>query len=315
MQRVSRGSSLTLILLLLLLCLPSQAATRPERAQQAITARSDALARWLDAFFDEPNVEAETANSRLELRQSITFSERESTKSRTRVSAKLNLPNLSRRVSLTFRGNADEAELQDGAAQVFDDNEEDSLDDPTLGLQYIFKEKGNYHGSFSLGTRLDNPSVNFGPRFRYRHQLTEQWRGRYTQRILWDTDDGWEGRTRLNFYRQLASGNLFRQSLRADWEESDRDTKGVRYTTKSAYIQRLSDEDALSYEVSSRYTSKPRTSWTAHTLSMRYRRNVWYKWMFFEAVPFIAFEKEHDWHPNPGFRLAFDIVFAADPDA
>jgi len=286
--------------------------TRPERARRLVATRSDALAQWLDNFFDNPAVEAEAARTRLELRQSVTFSERDSTKSRTRLSAKVKLPSLSRRVSLTFQGNADEAELEDGAATQFDAQEADSLDDPSLGLQYVYKEKGKYHGSFSLGTRLDNPSINFGPRLRYRHQLSTHWRGRYTQRVLYDTEDRWESRTRLEFDRALSSGHLFRQSLRADWRDSRQDTQGMRYTVKSAYIQRLRNDAGLSYEVASRYTTKPRKSWVSHTLNVRYRRNISYDWMFFEVSPFVAFRKEHDWHPNPGIRLSLDIVFATD---
>ena len=202
---------------------------RTDRTQQAIAASGDSVARWIDAFFDDPSVEEEEAESRLELRQSSTSSEQDSNEYRVRVSARLKLRNLSRRLSLTFAGNADEEELVDGAAHVFDDAEEDSLDDPTLGLQYIFHENNGYHGSFSVGTRLNNPSVNLGPRFRYQHQLSKNWRGRYTERFLWDTDDGWESRTALEFDRPIASGNLFRQSVRADWRESREDTQGVRY--------------------------------------------------------------------------------------
>ncbi len=210
---------------------------RTERTQQAIAARGDSIARWLDAFFDDPSVEEEEAESRLELRQSATYSERASNEYRVRVSARLKLPNLSRRLSLTFQGNSDEAELEDGAAHVFDDAEEDSLDDPTLGLRYIFQENNGYHGSFSVGTRLNNPSLNLGPRFRYQHQLSKNWRGRYTERFLWDTDDGWESRSALEFDRPIASGNLFRQSVRADWRESRQDTQGMRPSLDILFTQ------------------------------------------------------------------------------
>ena len=169
--------------------------------------RGDALAQWLDNFFDNPGIEAEAARTRMELRQSVTLSERDSTQARTRLSAKLKLPSLSKRLSLTFRGNADEAELEDGAATQFDNNEADSLDDPSLGLQYRFKDKGRLHGSWSVGTRLDNPSINLGPRLRYRHRLGDKWRGRYTQRVLYDTEDRWESRTRLEFDRTLPCGD------------------------------------------------------------------------------------------------------------
>jgi len=285
--------------------------TRAQRARQAVATRSDAIAQWLDAFFDVPDVEAETARTRLELRQSVDFSAREDTEARTRLSAKVKLPSLSRRVSLTFRGN-DEDEYADRGAYELDRDAGDSLDDPSLGLQYVFKEESKYHSSFSVGTRLDNPSVNFGPRFRYQHQLSKNWRGRYTQRILYDTDEGWESSTRLEFDHVSGSGNLFRQTLRADWRESREDTEGIRYLLKSAYVQRLGDNKAISYEATSRFNTQPRESWTIHQLNVRYRRNIAYDWMFLETSGYVSFSQEDDWQANPGVRLTLNIVFASD---
>ena len=116
----------------------------------------------------------------------------------------------------------------------------------------------------------------------------------------------------MEFDRALDSGTLFRQSLRADWRESRQDNQGIRYTVTSAYIHRLRENAAIRHEVASRYQTKPRTAWVSHTLRARYRRTVRYDWMFFEMSPFIAFDKEYGWHPNPGIRLSLDIVFASD---
>ncbi len=284
--------------------------SRADRAQQAVASGGDAMARWIDAFFDDPSVEAEEARSRFRLREIVTFSERESTRFRTRVSAKLHLPNLSDRVSLTFTGNDEEINIDENdTTQIIEDNNADPFDDPSFGLQYRMNRTGRFHSSLSLSTRLDNPSLNFGPRFRYRHALSETWRGRYTQRILWDTDDGWESRTRLDFDRPLASGNLFRQSLRVEWWESRKDDTGVRHTLSSAFIQRLEEQTAIKYSIASQFTTQPHSTWSEHRLSVHYRQNFWRDWMFLEVAPFIAFEDQFDWHPNPGIRLTLDMIF------
>ena len=286
----------------------ADAITGPEQARQVIASRSDALTQRLDNFFDDPRIEAEAARTRLELRHSASFIERDDNKSKTRLSVKVKLPSLSRRASLTFQNEAEE-ELEDGHTEFKD---EDSLDDPCLGLQYVFQEQGSLHGSWSIGTRLGNPSINFGPRLRYSDALSKNWRARHTQRILFDTDDRWEARIRVEFDRALDSGTLFQQSLRADWRESRQEPQGIRYTVTSAYIHRLRENAAIRYQVASRHQTKPRTAWVCHTLRTRYRRNVRYDWMFFEMIPFIAFDKEYDRHPNPGIRLSLDIAFAPD---
>ncbi len=279
------------------------------RAQQKVAAGGDAFARWIDAFFDNPRVEAEEASSRIELRETLTMSERASNTARTRVSAKLHLPNLSERWSLFVRGVDDEGELEDGAAQVLDDPDENVFDDPSLGLQYVIRQKQRLHTSFSVGTRLDNPSVNFGPRLRYSHSLSSRWRGRYTQRVLWDTDEGWESRTRFEFDRDFSNTLLMRLALRADWRESRKSSEGIRYTLRSALVQRLQKDAAVSYNLTSRYTTKPRKAWTAHRASVQYRRQIWQDWIYLEVAPFVAFEKQYNWHPNPGIQLSLDFIF------
>lgn len=291
------------------------ASSRSERARQAVAQRGDAVARWIDDFFDDPSVEAEAASTRLDLRQSIELSHRDDHETKTRVSAKLNLPRLSKRVSLTFQGNTDEPELEDGGAASFADKTEDSLDEPSLGLEYIARDKGRLHTSFSAGTRINNPSVNFGPRVRYQHQLTKHWSGRYTQRFLYDSKDRFESRTRIDFDRPLQSGNLIRQSFRADWRDNRADTEGMAYTLRSAYVQRLDDDTGISYELVSRYTTQPQASWHSHVLRARYRRHLRYDWLFLEISPFIGFEQEHDWQFNPGIKFSLDIIFETDPES
>ena len=288
----------------------NQSQVRADRAQQAVAYRADALARRIDNRFDDPTIEDE-ARSRLRVGGIIKFSDRDSTDFRTRFSGKLHLPSLSERISLTFSGNeeelnADEADTSD----IIDEDDADAFDDPSFGLEYLLNDDRGLHTSFSVSTRLDNPSLNFGPRIRYRRQLNEQWRGRFTQRVLWDTNEGWETHTRLNFDRAFDSGYFFRQSLRTQWWASRRDDTGIRQTVSSEFIKPLAGEAALKYRLTSEFTTQPRSSWSEHRVSVHYRQNFWRDWVYLEIAPFVAFEDKFNWHPNLGIRLRLDMIFS-----
>jgi hypothetical protein len=261
-------------------------------------------------LFDDPAVAAEAASTRLKLGQSFTFSELDASEYDIHVKAKVNLPRLSRRLSLIIDGD-DEAATQpdDDDELLLDHANQETLENPSVGLQYVTSDAKAFHSSIAVRARVGNPSVNVGPRLRFQHNIGQHWQGRYTQILLWDTHDKFEARTRLDFNRKIGTKHLFRQTLVADWRDKDRDDEGARYTLRTSLYHTVSDRSAFSYDYTSRFTSRPRHTWVSHMLSVRYRRAAYRDWVFFEIAPFVAFQEEHDWHANAGLQLTLDLIF------
>ncbi|MEZ5596566.1 MAG: hypothetical protein R3E84_09270 [Pseudomonadales bacterium] len=282
---------------------------RVDTAHLAVSNQVDTFARWLDAFFNDDNYVEEEADSRLDLRQIVTWNDLGGTAYRSRVSGRIALPNLSRKLSLTFEGNQEESVFEDNSERRLNDATDASLDSPAVGLRYILKAGKRYHTVMHAGVRLNNPSFFLGPRFRYSQELNDVWLGRYSQRIFWDVDDGWESQSRVDFDRLFSNGHLLRHTAKVDWREDKKHDRGIRYTLSSTFVQRLDDEDALSYGISSQFSTKPKSSWKAHSLSVRYRRNFFRDWAFIEGGPFVAFEDNHNWKVNPGVQIVLDIIF------
>jgi hypothetical protein len=282
---------------------------RIERARRAISTTTQSLAQRFDDLFDDPNLRAEAAQTRFKLRQSGSISARDPSDYGARVSARIALPNLSDRINLLIAGNEDVEPTEIDEEQLLDQPRDDSLDNPTIGLQYVVQKARALHTSFTVGARVSNPSVNFGPRFRYQHQIGTHWRGKYMQRIVWDTKDEWELRNRIDFDRKLGERYLFRQTLRTDWRDKRRASEGTLYTWQTSFFRTLGDNAAVSFSYTSRYVSRPAHRWVSHTLSTHYRRLAYADWVFVEVSPFLGFSEEHDWDANPGIQLTLDLVF------
>lgn len=280
-----------------------------DKSRDKIVSTTNALVERVDNLFAHPRVDSDSAESRMRLRQTAVVSQRDPVDHDTRLNVRLHLPNLSERMSLYFSGNEEIDSVDHGRDQILNSEDSDALNNPTFGLRYLYKRSEAFTTSFSAGVRANNPSFNLGPRFHYTHALGKKWRGDYSQRILWDTQDEWESRTRFEFSRAYSETLLFRQTLRADWRQSRQDEEGTRLTTRTQYLSTRSERSALVYEYAGRYHTRPHHSWDRHTLAVRYRRLVYADWVALEITPFVAFADEHNWHPNPGMQFTLDMRF------
>lgn len=112
-----------------------------------------------------------------------------------RFRARLNLPNLGRRVSLVAGADEDGGE--------FDDSVDDSADDGIIGLQFFMKESTRWNTSISVGMKFNDFAFFVGPRFRYTGQLGKKSSYRFTQTVRWQTNQYWQINSRLDLNRAL----------------------------------------------------------------------------------------------------------------
>ena len=276
-----------------------------------VSQRVNTVARWIDEFFDDPNYVTEEADSRLIVRQAANVSDRDATTFRTRVSAKVRLPRAERRLSLIFEGD-DDRSLFDEESDDFAESLDESVEHPSLGVQYFHKDSDRFNTSFSAGFRSGHPSIYLGPFARFQHAIGESWSGRYSQRLRWYTNDGWESITRANFDRSFGELSNFRQDFAAIWKENQHASEGIRYQTTTSFTTMLASESAIRYGWTSVYRTLPKSDWQSSTLFVRYRRSLTRDWIMFEVIPYLAFEQRHDWQANPGIRLTLEILFEGD---
>jgi len=278
--------------------------TRADRAHRYVEGKVSATANWIDSFFDDPNRVAEDASTRIRFRPEVFFQAKRDVKFRLKLAAKIRLPKLSRKASLVIGGD-------DGTGD-FDNSLEDSLEDPSIGLQFFGKQGEFVNTSLTAGVKLNDPALFAGPRVRYLKPLGERSQFRIIQTVRWFTDNGWDSRTRLDYDHVFENGLFLRQTVDGRWRADRHEEEGFRTRVSTILTQRLDQRSGLQYEWFTIFHTEPDSHVDSTTLAFRYRKQFKRDWLFYEVVPQIAFEDEFDWDPNPGIRFRIEIIFGED---
>jgi hypothetical protein len=275
--------------------------TAADRAHGAISFGVNAAAQWVDSFFDDPRYIAEDASTKLRISQAGFLEQGESMEYKTRANVSIDIPRFENRVRLFAAGEEDEQETSSTPSGSI----QDSTNDPTVGVQYFAKSTKKLNVSLTAGVKVDSAELFIGPRLRRTVRL-DAWQLAFTQRVRWFTEKGWEATTRFDFERLLSENLFFRHSIDGRWREED---EGYRYEIRPTLIQRLASKKALEYRWNNLFKTRPNHRLEESVVSIRFRRNIWRKWLFYEIDPQIAFRNDDDFDPEPGITFLVEIVF------
>ena len=236
-----------------------------DRQKDYVDTQVQRASQWVDSFFVDPNYEAEQANSQFRIRPEIYYGKEDDFKFRLRVRARINLPNMGRRVSLVVG-----ADDEDG----FDDAVDDSADDGIIGLQFFMRESSRWNTSLSVGVKFNDFAGFIGPRVRYTGVLGQKGSYRFTQTVRWQTNDYWQINTRLDLNRVINDKLFFRQTFDGRWRGERADEEGYRTQISSYLTQRLGLFSGLQYEFSTIFHTEPDTHVDEYVLALRYRKRT-----------------------------------------
>ena len=264
-------------------CAPSPA--NPNWADSSygyVTARSDALAQWVDSFFGVPATETDSADSVLRLFGEYEYDQEQGSDQKLRLRGKVDLPRLSRRLSVVF------SEDDDERSDVAPDLERRNSD---VGLQYRVVERARSRLYLSVGT---NSSLEFRSSLRYRYDLpiSERWSLRFGERLYYKEDDGFGTLSRVDLDYLLNQDRILRWTSDVDYGE---ETDGAEWGSRFSYFARLNPKEAVSTFAAMSGQTDPESWVGAYALGLRYRRNVFRPWMFVEFEPSHVWRKQNPW--------------------
>lgn len=233
-------------------------------------------AAWFDSFFSSPRTEEEfRPGSRVRWTHDFVFTEGKGFDYVTDFHFSFKLPKAKKNINIIFEGEQDE-DLKD----IVPGNREDTGSE--LGLLYEVKE--TLRANLSLRIKL-SPSITL--RYRYEKPVSPTFITRFTQELF--RKDSVYGRTsRLDFEKKLSADWSFRQSNEGTVAEN---IDGTQWSTSFVLLQRLSDISALSYESSATGVTDPDNITKNVRLGVRYRRNFYRSWLFYEIVPAVNWPK------------------------
>jgi len=233
-------------------------------------------ASWVDDFFtDERIYEGGRAATKIRWRNDVVFREKASPDFITTINARLQLPNTSKRLKLVF-----ESENQDDISETIPDTND--INQGTLGFLYDFIDSNKA----SLRLRLSfSPSITL--RYRYTHPINETLITRFTQSLY--RKEGIFGTiSAFDIDKAIDEKNAIRWSNQIEIVDH---LDGMEWITALVLFHRINEKSALSYESSATGITEPQVLTTDYRLGIRYRRNIYRKWLFYEVAPEVTWPK------------------------
>lgn len=252
-----------------------------DQAQAGISSWLVGTAASLDSFFGDPRaVEEDYTETYVRLQMGITQSRLNDTEWTSRVYAKVPLPRLSRRLNIFVSG----GEEDQSVAAKPEESLRQTGKSSTVGVQYVLDETAR--GRWSLSGSID-PNVKL--RYRYLYPLGDAWYTRYTQTFYWDDDKDTGLALRGDLERVISPETLFRLTADADYWDGE---TGVNWLAGGALLHRLTPRSAIAFDASVRGVSDPKWQATAYQAGVRFRRNVFRSWLFYEIEPALRWTQD-----------------------
>lgn len=268
---------------------------------------------WFDHFFgDQRMVVTEQPEYFLRSTNELRWDEEERFSARSTIRASLRLPRLKKRWKLVISGET----RGDPNALVQEDPGNPGLDVTsqvrTGATELVYEILRTPRSSLDVGAgvRVKIPPDAFvRTRFQHARLIAFRTLGRFTGTAFWDARDGFGESNQVDFERWLALPTLLRWSNSFDISEK---SNGWTWGTDLSLLHKISLKSAITFAAGVSGSTRP--AWIAqnYRVLVRYRRNVYRKWLFLEGEPYIRWPRKEDGSRNAvwGATLRVEILFA-----
>ena len=280
-----------------------------DEAQRLASEKLLGAADWIDSFFDDKRTIVEENTSRATLKLSMGYSRNDHFEVKPRADIRIKLPRLSERASLFLEAVEDEEfniekdPLGDRRANI--EGEDNEL---TGGLRYFIMQTERYNITFDTGLSWDY--LFAGVRYRSVRDFGN-WRGRFTNRVRYYTDDGLENKTSYDLERRIHANWMFRTTTSVVLSEEE---DGIPHSQYFRLFQVLSAYQAISYESGVFFDTEPSYKMTDTQFLFKYRQRFFRDWLVLEISPRVTFPEDHDREANPGIIVKIEAAIGYKAD-
>ena len=274
-------------------------------AQVEASALLYGVSEWIDSFFDDGRFTEEENESRATLKLSMGYSENDDIEIQPRLDVRLKLPKLSSRAQLILEAAEDsDFDVDDSPSNSFsDDHSDKDGGEFRAALRWFLKEGETYNVAVDAGGSWDY--LYGSVRFRSLQDLGS-WQGRFTNRLRWYTDDGWENRAAYDLEQPFGDDFFFRSTTKINYYENE---DGLPHSQQFKLYQVLSAIRAVSYETAFYMETEPSYKLSDLQVILKYRQRFYRDWLMLEVSPRISFPEDHDRDANPGLFFTLEASF------
>ncbi len=292
-----------------------------DRTQDYLSRGVCGVASWFDGFFGGKREEEENVNRFVRVTNSLKWQQNNGVDFKTRVRARIQLPRFKERFNLIISGEEDRT-ISETLSQEDEFKEKDpNIKTPkasstdsgkhSLGIRWnIIREPTS---SFSISGKLRFSSLEVKPaiigRYRYTHGLGPYALSRTTQTLFWYRKEGFGETTRLDLERLTTPETLLRWSVVGTYSEL---SDGIDWGVEASLFHEFSPKKALSFDIAVWGSTLPSIATENYRIGIRYRRNFYRPWLFFEIEPELSWpkmENSDQREATPAIMLRLEFLF------
>ena len=272
-------------------------------------------AAWFDDFFGNDTIPDGSRPSVLVvMRNSIRWTEGKGTVFVPDYKFRYRLPHMEKllqkgRFYITSGSTADKFTLQPGQPADPGVDPETGNRNPTMGLRADFLPRSGSQFSLETGIKMHLP---IDPFVRLRYQYTRPFAGvyvvRFTEIPLWRVVEHFTETSQLDLERKMSTFTLLRWSDYLTYTEG---RNGMSWNTGISLFTQLTPKSAISYDLSMWGVNHPAWAIENYRAGIRYRRNFYRPWLFYELSPEVTWPKDAGGSRNStcAFMATLEIQF------
>jgi hypothetical protein len=272
--------------------------------------KANEMTQWVDNFFGNDERDLEQAESRLRLRTIYDWDQRLSNEVKFRLGGKVNLPQISDRLDLVFRG-----EEMDGMGE----RDSQQYDEDRVGLQLQVGNTELEKHRFDLTMGVSSAGLRPGVKYVFQDAFARDMNFRFTQRIMHENDEGVYGISQFVLDKALSDRSLARSYTRLMRGE---ETDGLEWSTTLSYARAWNNErgrvGATWLYVGAEGQTEPYDYVSNYLVGVRFRRQAYRDFLFWEVEPSYNWRIDEPYFDRDGawkvvLRLEFLLFDNPDP--
>jgi len=264
-------------------------------------------AEWIDSFFDDNRYLEDTNKTRGVVKLGLGYSRKDDFEIKPRFDIRLSLPRLENKVAITFQG-SDDADFDIDNNPLLQENAEDR--DPSAGVSYYWIDTERWNFSWDGGVSWNY--VYGGARIRYQHPIGDTWQGRFTNRVRYYSDDGWQNIAAYDLETRVKQDLFFRATTNASIYEKD---DGLFHGQNFRIFKVLNEYSIVSMDTGIFLRTEPSYRMQDLQLKVRYRQRFFRDWLVLEISPRCSWPDDYDYRFNPGIMVQLEATFGYKTDA
>jgi len=265
--------------------------------------------RWVDGFFAGPNeVYTEEPGTQLRVIGASRFQEHDGDDNELKVRARVELPSAQHRLSLMFRNDDD---TSDELRNDLDSRPEEVGQNNTgyrAALRWMVDMPDRMDVDLDAGVRSELTGF-VRARYRFTNPIANTLATfRFTEKMYWEDPDGFGANSLFEVDRPFTENSTVR--LASEWEISEEFNEMGRgwYFNQSASVYfRLGDQSGIGASAGFDGFTSPVSAIKTWRTSVRFRRNIWRRWFFYEVEPYVFWPREENYQGVAGIVLRLEI--------